>query len=99
MSAENICTVMLPAMFTQMQLSGLKEIVNHHQDNGDIVQLDASDVERIDGAAVQFLLAVGKLQEQHDHSRELVVNTGDVVSNALNDMGLGDSVSFSAAQA
>ena len=89
--------VELPSHFTQPQLGGLKDIVNHHRDNGHLVRFDAREVERVDGAAVQFMVAVSKLQSEAD-SQPLVVNPNEVVLKALDDMGVQEYVSMEAAE-
>ena len=88
-------TVELPIHFTQPQLGGLKDIVNHHRENGHVVQFDARDVERVDGAAVQFMVAVSKLQSEANN-QPLLFNPNDVVLKALDDMGVHEHVSIDA---
>ena len=85
--------IKLPSRFIQVQLNGLKEIVEHHRENGEIVQFDASEVERVDGAAVQFLLAVSQLQSQNADANSLIININDVLHNALSTMGVIDMIS------
>lgn len=93
MSTVTAQTVQLPAHFTQPQLSGLKDVVNHHRENGHVVRFDAQEVERMDGAAVQFMLAVCKLQSDAEN-QPLVVNPNEVVLKALDDMGVHEHVSL-----
>ena len=85
--------IKLPNRFIQVQLNGLKEIVEHHRENSEIVQFDASEVERVDGAAVQFLLAVSQLQSQNADANSLIININDVLHNALSTMGVIDMIS------
>lgn len=89
--------VELPSHFTQPQLVGLKDVVNHHRENGHVVRFDAREVERIDGAAVQFIVAVSKLQSE-TQNQPLVVNPNDVVLKALDDMGVHEQISVDATQ-
>ncbi len=93
MSAVTVQTVQLPGHFTQPQLSGLKDVVNHHRENGHVVRFDAQEVERIDGVAVQFIVAVSKLQSKIE-DQPLVVNPNEVVLKALDDMGVHQHVSM-----
>lgn len=92
MSTDNIKLVQLPSIFSQVQLSGLKEVVDHHLENGHRVEFDSADVDRIDGAAVQFLVAISKFQSSVDNPSQLMKNTNDVVINALDDMGVKDLI-------
>lgn len=82
----------LPSHFSQVQLAGLKTLVDHHVEDGHPVQFNAGELERIDGAAVQFLLAISKLQSKSDEGTAIVVNTNEVLINALNDMGVMDLI-------
>ena len=93
MSNVSSQTVELPSHFTQPQLGGLKDIVNHHRDNGHVVRFDAQEVERVDGAAVQFMVAVSKLQSEANN-QPLLFNPNDVVLKALDDMGVHEHVSI-----
>ena len=85
--------VKLPGRFVQVQLSGLKEVVEHHRENGEIVQFDSNEVEQVDGAAVQFLLAVSQLQSQNANASPLINNINEVLHNALVDMDVIDLIS------
>ena len=85
--------IKLPGRFVQVQLSGLKEVVEHHRENGEIVQFDSSEVEQVDGAAVQFLLAVSQLQSQNANASPLINSINEVLHNALVDMGVIDLIS------
>lgn len=82
----------LPGQFAQVQLAALKEIVDHRLEGGAAIQFDASALERIDGAAVQFLLSVSKTQTATD-AAPLVVNANEVLLNALTDMDVVDRIS------
>ena len=91
MSSETVEMVALPSLFAQVQLSGLKDIVDHHRANGHEVQFDASALERIDGAAVQFLVAVSQLQDTVQ-DKPLILNSNEVLQAALDDMGVAELV-------
>jgi len=93
MSAANAQTVELPSHFTQPQLGGLKDIVNHHRENGHTVRFDAKEVERIDGAAVQFMVAVSALQGVSDN-QPMLVDLNEVVLKAFDDMGVHEHISI-----
>ncbi len=90
MSAEPHQVIELPSQFVQVQLNGLKSIVDNHRQDNQLVKFDASEVERVDGAAVQFLLAVSQLQLQMQGA--MVVNANEVMLNAFNDMGVVDLI-------
>lgn len=94
-AAPNV--IPLPNHFVQLQLGGLKEIVDHHlgDENSGGVQFDASELERMDGAAAQFLYAVSRLQGDAGPD-PLVVNANEIVFNALTDMGLIDRLKIAA---
>jgi len=91
MSADSVQVVELPSQFAQVQLSGLKDIVDHHRADGNSVQFNAAEVERMDGAAVQFLLAVSQLQSASSIS-PLVLNSNEIVQVAFADMGVIDMI-------
>lgn len=93
MSGVTAQMVQLPSHFTQPQLSGLKDLVNHHRANGHVVRFDAKEVERIDGVAVQFMVAVSKLQSNIE-DLPLLLNPNEVVLKALDDMGVHQQVSM-----
>ena len=93
MSKPEMKLIKLPVRFVQVQLSGLKEIVEHHRENGAIVQFDSDEVERVDGAAVQFLLGVSQLQSQNVSTDPLIKNINEVLNNAFVDMGVIDLIS------
>jgi len=93
MSAANAETVELPSHFTQPQLAGLKDIVNHHRENGNMVRFDAKEVERIDGAAVQFMVAVSAVQSDSDN-QPMLVDLNEVVLKAFDDMGVHEYISI-----
>jgi len=92
MSGGEVQVVQLPSHFSQVQLSGLKTIVDHHVDDGHQVQFDAIDLERIDGAAVQFLLALSALPSAVPKSGVLVVNANETLTAALDDMGVAELI-------
>ncbi|MFK7862343.1 MAG: STAS domain-containing protein [Granulosicoccus sp.] len=92
MSSGVVQVVELPSHFSQVQLAGLKAIVDHHVVDGEIVQFDAQNLERIDGAAVQFLLALSLKQAAADEPVTVVVNSNEVLTNALDDMGMSDLI-------
>ena len=94
MSAEQLQTIELPAHFVQVQLNGLKTLVGNHQQDNHRVQFDASEVERIDGAAVQFLVVLSQLQSQAGEQGALVVNANETMTNAFNDMGVVELIKF-----
>ncbi|MFK7891303.1 MAG: STAS domain-containing protein [Granulosicoccus sp.] len=89
MSEGQLEVVTLPGQFLQVQLGALKDIVDHLREDGSLVQFDAAGVERIDGAAVQFLLAVSKAQK-NDEKQILVTNANKVLGDAVADMGLSE---------
>ncbi|MFK7995648.1 MAG: hypothetical protein AB8B87_16040 [Granulosicoccus sp.] len=84
--------VELPSHFSQVQLTGLKAIVDHHIVDGHSVQFDAKELERIDGAAVQFLLAISMLKLVADSPGAVVINSNEVLTKALIDMGVSDLI-------
>lgn len=92
MTSQDVELIKLPAIFSQVQLSGLKEIVDHHHQNGHHVEFDTSEVDRIDGAAVQFLLAISKYQLMAENPTVVMKNANEVVLNAFDDMGVKDLV-------
>jgi len=92
MSEINVKQVKLPSYFVQLQLSALKQTVHEHMENGDRVQFESAEVERVDGAAVQFLLAVHQLQSANDSSEPLMLDHNDVLVKACCDMGVGDLI-------
>ena len=94
MSDKAIKLIPLPGQFVQVQLGALKEIVNHQYEDGGVVQFDAHELERMDGSAAQFLLAVTKAQESDGPA--LVINANEILTNALTDMGLNDLISIEA---
>ena len=98
MSTLEMKLIKLPGRFVQVQLSGLKEVVEHHRENGEIVQFDSKEVERVDGAAVQFLLGVSQLQSQNANANPLISNINEVLHNAFVDMGVIDLISTDAEQ-
>lgn len=91
MSNGSLQLIQLPDRFIQVQLGALKQIVNHHREDGVVVQFDAQELDRIDGAAVQFLLAVARLQGTNTQEA-LVINANDVMYEALSDMGVEDLI-------
>ena len=92
MSESNVKIIKLPGHFAQVQLSGLKDLVEHHRDAGEVMQFDADEVERVDGAAVQFLLAVSQLQAQNTADLPIIINMNEVLNNAFDDMGVVDLI-------
>ncbi|MFK8079974.1 MAG: STAS domain-containing protein [Granulosicoccus sp.] len=92
MSGAEVKIVELPGHFSQVQLAGLKTIVDHHVVDGHAIQFDATEMDRIDGAAVQFLLSVSAMQKAADNHGVMVVNSNQVLKNALNDMGVADLI-------
>jgi ABC-type transporter Mla MlaB component len=94
MSKPDEGAIDLPGHFSQVQLAGLKELVDHHKEGGSVIQFDASALERIDGAAVQFLLSVSKTQAGGD-AAALVINANEVLISALSDMGVSDRITTS----
>ena len=90
MTTPEVKIVQLPGHFIQVQLGGLKQIVDHHRENDARVRFDASDVERMDGAAVQFLLAVNQLQAGADSVGPLIQNANDVLAKAIDDLGVSE---------
>lgn len=97
MSDSNSNIIPLPGQFVQVQLGALKDIVNHLKDDNNVVQFDAQAVERVDGAGVQFLLAVSRLQGD-DTGMALVINANDVLQTALRDMGVDELISITVAE-
>lgn len=91
MSESATGAIELPGQFAQVQLAGLKELVDHRRDGGAVIQFDAHALERIDGAAVQFLLSVSNMQSGNDSS-PLVINANEVLLSALADMGVADKI-------
>lgn len=92
MSCEGTQVIELPSHFSQVQLAGLKDVIDHHCENGHPIRFDASALDRIDGAAVQFLLAVSNMQSAANNSDALVINTNEVLNKALKDMGMSDLI-------
>lgn len=95
MSTEQLQIIELPSHFIQVQLGGLKAIVDNHRQDNCRVQFDATEVERIDGAAVQFLISISQLQAQADKQDVVVVvvvNANEIITNALNDMGVANLI-------
>ena len=92
MSAMGLKVIDLPAHFAQVQLAGLKDTVEHHRENGCGVQFNAAEVERVDGAAIQFLVAVEKLQQQDSEKQLTLVNTNEVLHKAMVDMDAHERV-------
>lgn len=92
MSGGDVQVVDLPSHFSQVQLAGLKDVVDHHVENGHPVQFNAGDLDRIDGSAVQFLLAVSIRQSTAEESGPVVINANEVLAKALNDMGVSDLI-------
>lgn len=98
MSVTNVKLVQLPSHFAQVQLGGLKDVVDHHIANDEQVQFDAEEVDRIDGAAVQFLLAVSRLQKKDAIATPLLINMNDVLKNAFDDMGVLELINTDSVQ-
>ncbi|MBX2881350.1 MAG: hypothetical protein KTR32_15510 [Granulosicoccus sp.] len=96
MSDSESKSIRLPEQFVQLQLGALKEIVDHHRADASCVQFDAEEVETVDGAAIQFLHAVAKLQADKKQDA-LVINACEVIANAISDMGLTDQISLNLA--
>ncbi|MFK7856187.1 MAG: STAS domain-containing protein, partial [Granulosicoccus sp.] len=78
MSDSKVGAIELPGQFAQVQLTALKELVNHQQEGGAVVQFDACALERIDGAAVQFLLSVSKTQTANAET-PLIINANEIL--------------------
>ena len=96
MSESQTSAIELPSQFAQVQLSALKELVDHQHEGGATVQFDGSALERIDGAAVQFLLSVSKAQASEQ--APLVINANEVLLSALDDMGMVEKIIAVAAE-
>lgn len=96
MSAQELEVITLPSHFSQAQLCGLKELVDHKLEDGHQLQFDAADIEKVDGAAVQFLLASAQVIENTGRAQPLVVNANQVLTNAFDDMGVLDLIKFHA---
>lgn len=94
MSTVELQLVDLPGHFVQVQLTGLKDIVDHHHANGHRVQFNAANVDRIDGAAIQFLVAVCALQSDTKEDIPAVINTNEILCNAVEDLGVCAHVNF-----
>lgn len=97
MSDSNPKIIPLPGQFVQVQLGALKDIVNHLKDDSNEVQFDAQAVERVDGAGVQFLLAVARLQGDQA-AIPLVINANEVLQTALQDMGVNELINVTVAE-
>lgn len=98
MSEAHLKIIPLPSQFVQVQLGALKDIVNHVREDSGRVQFDAEAVERIDGAGVQFLLAVSRLQGD-EGTMPLVINANNVLQSALQEMGVNELINLAAAEA
>lgn len=83
MSESKPQVLQLPGEFLQPALSELKAQVDEKFSDGSYVQLDASNVERIDSAALQFLVAFAHCDFAHvpciaNMKEALVVALGDI---------------------
>ena len=75
----------LPGEFMQPALSELKAQIDEKFASGCYVQLDASMVERIDSAALQFLVAFANCDFAHV---PCIANMGEHLEIALGDIGV-----------
>ena len=85
MSDSNPHLLPLPGEFVQPALSELKAQIDEKFVGGFYVQLDASEVERIDSAALQFLVAFANCDLAHVPCIE---NMGEPLVVALADIGV-----------
>ena len=88
MSEPQILVVPLPADFSQPALAQLQLTINEEIGREMVVQLDAEPVERIDGAALQFLIA---FVESGHTSSPAVLNESEPVITAFHDFGTDEA--------
>lgn len=86
MSESSITILELPSEFVQPALSELKTQIDKNFAGQSYVQLDASNVERIDSAALQFLVAFASCDLANV---PCVLNVGEPLVVALMDIGVG----------
>ena len=82
--------IMLPSDFNQKTLDSLVSQVNTCVDNGGPFQLNGSEVERTDCAAIQFLVVCQKLRSDCKIPNEgapLILSASDVLQNSIDQIG------------
>ena len=87
---ENAQIIELPSVFNHAEVGSVMQQVSAEIDAGKTVTFNASGVERTDGAAVQFLIAVQHLGETSSSGTDatpLLIGCSDILMNAINDLG------------
>ena len=88
MNKPQVLLVPLPAEFSQPTLAQLQLTINEEIGREMVVQLDAKTVERIDGAALQFLIAFAECGHA---SHPAVLNESDLVIAGFLDFGTDEA--------
>jgi ABC-type transporter Mla MlaB component len=88
MNEPQVLLVPLPADFSQPALAQLQLTVNEEIGREMIIQLDAKPVERIDGAALQFLIAFA---ESGHASCPAVLNESELIIAGFLDFGIDEA--------
>lgn len=88
MNEPQVLLVPLPADFSQPALAQMQLTINEEIGLKMVVQLDAEPVERIDGAAIQFLIAFA---ESGHAPSPVVLNESELVISAFLDYGTDEA--------
>lgn len=89
---NNLQTIYLPTDFTQRNLGDLKLAIDACYESNEAVQLDASELECVDGSALQFLTAFSLSVKEHVSGTRLLVNENSVLIDAAKDFGLSQEM-------
>jgi len=85
MSEAVVETIALPAAISRLQLIELKTYVDGFLIKGKIVKFDASMLQKVDGALLQFLLVYVR---SYPAENPVVFNATSELLDALNDIGV-----------
>ena len=86
-ATSDASTLCLPEVFTLANVEAFKNSLDANITGNDAIQLDASKVERVDGAGIQLLVHCSKLLVK-DPSDFVLLQPSDILQDALRVMGM-----------